>query len=79
MSDLRKILPLLLICLLLLTACSRAGRNNAEAQAETGTFIYYLNNERTTLKTSEYKLPENMEEEDILDDMQDIHQMVILP
>ena len=71
MSDLRKILPLLLICLLLLTACSRAGRNNAEAQAETGTFIYYLNNERTTLKTSEYKLPENMEEEDILDDMLD--------
>ena len=71
MSNHRKILSLLLICLLLLTACGRPGRNTADPQAETGTFIYYLNNERTTLKTSEYKLPENMEEEDVLDDMLD--------
>lgn len=71
MRNHRKILSLLLICLLLLTACGRPGRNTADPQAETGTFIYYLNNERTTLKTSEYKLPENMEEEDVLDDMLD--------
>ena len=71
MNNHRKILSLLLICLLLLTACGRPGRNTADPQAETGTFIYYLNNERTTLKTSEYKLPENMEEEDVLDDMLD--------